>query len=539
MATAACSHPRARRVSSISIPDVDAGCRVPTTSASSSRSSGASAAPHLTLTTIDRVAELTGGRLVGAVGASQVHLHDVTHDSRATGPGVLFACRPGAVTDGHDFAADAVGRGSPALLVERELALQVPQVQVESVAQRLGAVAAAVHGHPSERLAVAGVTGTNGKTTSAMLLEAVLGAAGMRTGVIGTVGTRSGAREIPGVRTTPESTDLQRLFRQMLTDGVQAVAMEVSSHGLHLGRLNGTRFAVVAFTNLTHDHLDFHHTMEAYFAAKAQLFTPGFSPAGVINVDDPWGARLASQAQIPITTVSSGGAPAADVVATDVRTSATGSAVTVRIRGRSFQVEVGLPGRFNVSNALLVLAASDVLGIETAVAAEALRTPPLVPGRMERVDEGQPFTVLVDYAHTPDSLQRVLEATREMTGGGRVIVVVGCGGERDRQKRPAMGAAAAAGADLAIFTNDNPRSEEPDVILEAIAQGARTVTDGQWSIEPDRRTAIQQALRTAGPGDAVVIAGKGHETGQQLGDRTIAFDDREVARTLLRDGTGQ
>ena len=493
-------------------------------------------APPVAPTRLDAIAELTSGRLLAPGAARSQTVTDVTHDSQQAGPGVLFACRPGAHADGHDFAPDAIERGSPALLVERQLDLPVPQVRVDSVADRLGSVAAAVHGDPTRQLTVAGVTGTNGKTTCAMLLEAVLADAGP-TGLIGTVVTRIGGEEVAGVRTTPEATDLQRLFRRMLVAGVRSVAMEVSSHGLALGRANGTRFAVALFTNLTHDHLDFHGSMEDYFAAKARLFTRQLSAAAVINVDDPWGMRLAGEATVPVTTVSSGPVTDADIIATGITAEATRSRLTVRVHSTPLELDIGMPGGFNASNALMVLAAADVLGVDHAVVVESLRDPPVVPGRMERIDEGQPFTVLVDYAHSPDALTRVLAAAHEIVHG-RVIVVVGCGGDRDQQKRPAMGAAAVTGADHAFFTNDNPRSEDPAVILEAMVSGARSAAGGRWTVEPDRRAAIAAALAAAEPGDAVVVAGKGHETGQQLGDRTVPFDDREVTRTLLREKAG-
>lgn len=488
-------------------------------------------------TTLRALAALTGGALVGSRRDPDTVVSDVTHDSRQTGPGVLFACRPGAFADGHDFAPEAVARGATAVLVDHPLPVDAPQLQVDDVAERLGAVAAAVQGDPTAGLDVVGITGTNGKTTCATVLDGVLTATGRRTGLIGTVATRIAGEEVPGIRTTPESTDLQRLFRQMRSRGVTAVAMEVSSHGLALGRVNGTRFAVAAFTNLTHDHLDFHGTMEAYYAAKARLFTPAFSRVGVVNVDDPWGRRLAGEAPIPITTVSATPGAAADVAARSVSPGPQGSVVEAVIDGVAHRVEVGMAGRFNVSNALLVLATTRALGIPVEAVLGALRLPWSVPGRMERVDEGQPFAVLVDYAHTPDSLTRVLEATREATAGS-VHVVVGCGGDRDHAKRPAMGAAAVAGADRVVFTNDNPRSEDPHAILDAVVAGARTVDGGTWAVEPDRRAAIAAALDAAVPGDAVVIAGKGHESGQQLADRTIAFDDRRVARALLRERAG-
>jgi UDP-N-acetylmuramoyl-L-alanyl-D-glutamate--2,6-diaminopimelate ligase len=535
--TAVDGHDWVGRVSSTSIPNVDACCHVPLTHDADAHAAHNASETQTAPTRLDAIAELTSGRLLSAEAAHSPTITDVTHDSRQAGPGVLFACRPGAQADGHDFAPDAVERGSPALLVERRLDLPVPQVRVDSVADRLGSVAAAVHGDPTRHLTVAGITGTNGKTTCATVLEAVLAATGRPTGLIGTVVMRIDGHEVAGVRTTPEATDLQRLFRRMVLSGVESVAMEVSSHGLALGRANGTRFAVALFTNLTHDHLDFHGSMEHYFAAKARLFTPQFSAAGVINVDDPWGARLAREATVPVTTVSLGTVADADIVATAITTEAARSRLAVRARSVPLELDIGMPGAFNAANAMLVLAAADVLGLDHAIVSETLRHPPVVPGRMERIDEGQPFTVLVDYAHSPDALTRVLAATRQIVEG-RVMVVIGCGGDRDQQKRPAMGATAVAGADHAFFTNDNPRSEEPTVILDAMVGGARIVTGGRWTVEPDRRAAIAAALTAAAPGDAVVVAGKGHETGQQLADRTVPFDDRDVTRTLLREKAG-
>jgi UDP-N-acetylmuramoyl-L-alanyl-D-glutamate--2,6-diaminopimelate ligase len=524
-----------RRVSCPTSPAPDPRWPVSSISSPSPAPDDAAVARRRPPVSLAALAALTGGDLVGARDGADLTVVDVTHDSRAAGPGTLFACRPGALADGHDYAGDAVARGATALLVERPLDLDVPQIQVDTVAERLGPVAAAVHGDPTAELQITGVTGTNGKTTCATLLDGVLRAAGRRTGLIGTVTTQICGEVEPGVRTTPEATDLQRLFRRMCDRGVTAVSMEVSSHGLALGRVNGTHFAVAVFTNLTHDHLDFHGTMEAYYEAKAQLFTPNFSAVGVVNVDDPWGSRLAGDATIPVTSVSLRADAGADVAATRIAPGPRGSVVDVAVGGREHRLSIGLPGRFNVCNALLVLAATRVLGLPLDAVASTLSQPWAVPGRMERIDEGQPFTVLVDYAHTPDSLTRVLEATRELVPG-RVIVTVGCGGERDQQKRPAMGAAAVAGADRVVFTDDNPRGEDPQAILAAVVEGARTVEGGHWTVEPDRRTAIATAFAEAVAGDAVVIAGKGHERGQQVADRTLPFDDREVARSLLLGG---
>lgn len=482
--------------------------------------------------TLDAVAGAVGGRVLGD--PEGVAVVDVTHDSRGAGPGVLFACRPGARADGHDYAPTAAAAGSPALLVERPLALDLPQVQVPSVARVLGLAAAAVHGHPSEALLLLGVTGTNGKTTVTSLLEAVLAEAGHLTGLVGTTGARLGGEPLPGVRTTPEATDLQRLWRHMLTAGGSAAAMEVSSHGLALGRMVGTRVDVAGFTNLSQDHLDFHGDLEAYFAAKAQLFTPRYAERAAVVVDDAWGQRLARQADVPVTTVSGTGGDA-DVVATDVAADATGSAFTAVGPGWRQPMRVALAGPFNVTNALLTLAMADLAGLDRAAAARTIAGVAGVRGRMERVEAGQPFTVLVDYAHTPAAVDGVLAAARAITAG-RVLVVIGCGGDRDRDKRRPMGRAAAAGADVAVLTSDNPRSEDPAAILDAVAAGAGEVAGADVRREPDRRAAIAWACEAAEAGDVVVIAGKGHETTQELADRVVEFDDRAVAAEMLAGG---
>ena len=470
-----------------------------------------------------------------AGGAADVAVSDVTHDSREAGAGVLFACRPGQRTDGHDYAPVAVAAGSPALLVERPLDLDVAQLHVRSVALAMGPVAAAVHGNPSTEMQLVGVTGTNGKTTCVYLLEAVLAAAGHVPGVVGTVETRIAGNAVTGMRTTPESTDLQRLFRRMRDSGVTAAAMEVSSHGLALGRVRATRFAAALFTNLTQDHLDFHTDMEDYYAAKRSLFSRDYTDLGVVNVDDGYGRRLAAETAVPVVRVSPQGNEEADVTAVDIAASAGGTDFTARLRSAEVRITLRLPGMFNVANALLTLAAVEALGIDPDAAAEGLARCAGVPGRMERVDAGQAFTVLVDYAHTPDSLTNVLQAVRAVSTG-RVIVVIGCGGDRDAGKRPVMGRVAVELSDVALFTSDNPRSEDPQAILDAVVAGTAGVDGGRWTVELDRRVAIAQALAEAAPGDVVVIAGKGHERTQELADRTIAFDDREVARDLLSGG---
>lgn len=469
-----------------------------------------------------------------------VVVDDATHDSRQVGPGTLFCAVRGSRADGHDHAPAAVRQGAAALLVERWLDLDVPQVKVPSVRAAAGPAAAVVHGHPSRELTVVGVTGTNGKTTTSYLLEAAFAAAGQGVGVIGTVETRIHGETQPGVRTTPEGPDLQRLLRRMHTRGVDAVAMEVSSHGLDLRRVDGTRFAVVAYTNLSQDHLDWHGSMEAYLAAKARLFTPTFAPHGVVFLDGPWAERLLELVEIPVTTVGRG--PDADVRLTDEQLAIGGGVGRLHLDGETVEVRTRLPGRFNLDNAAIALATAVAAGTPAATAAAAIGACPGAPGRLERVERGQPFTVFVDYAHTPDAVEQLIATLRSLLvaergpGRGRVLIVLGAGGDRDRGKREPMGRAAAA-ADVAVLTSDNPRSEDPAAILASVARGARAaVADGapaQVVVDPDRRRAIATALDHAAAGDVVVIAGKGHETGQELADRTLPFDDREVAGALL------
>ncbi|MFA9428941.1 UDP-N-acetylmuramoyl-L-alanyl-D-glutamate--2,6-diaminopimelate ligase [Egicoccus sp. AB-alg2] len=464
-----------------------------------------------------------------------VALVDATHDSRQVGDGWLFCAIRGATADGHDHAPQAVAQGASALLVERWLDVPAPQVLVPSVRAAAGPAAAVVHGRPSQELTVVGVTGTNGKTTTAYLLEAAFAAAGQGTGVIGTVETRIHGEAQPGVRTTPEGPDLQRLLRRMHDQGADAVAMEVSSHGLDLHRVDGTRFTVAVWTNLTQDHLDWHGTMEAYFQAKARLFTREFAEQGVVHLDGPWARRLLERSEVPVTTV--GRDEDADVRIVAEHADVGGSRARLVGAGLDVEVATRFPGRFNLTNAATGLVAAVAAGVPVEAAAAGIAACPGAPGRLERVDVGQPFTVLVDYAHTPDAVEQVvLTVRRLLEPGRRVLVVLGAGGDRDREKRGPMGAAAAT-ADVAVLTSDNPRTEEPAAILDAVVAGARrAVADGATAEvygELDRRAAIGQALALARPGDVVVIAGKGHETGQEFADRTLPFDDREVARELL------
>jgi UDP-N-acetylmuramoyl-L-alanyl-D-glutamate--2,6-diaminopimelate ligase len=445
------------------------------------------------------------------VGRAPAEVRDLAFDVRAVEPGALFFCVPGSRADGHDFAAEAVERGAVALVVEHPVDAAVPQLVVPSSRAAMVVVADEFFGRPTDELEVVGVTGTNGKTTTAYLLHSILDAAGRRPGLIGTVEARVGGVPRKLERTTPEAIDLQRLFREMLDAGDRSCAMEASSHASELHRLDRMRFRALVFTNLTQDHLDFHGTMERYYAAKRRLF--GEAPA-VVNVDDPWGRRLVEE--LGGAALTFGLSPEAEVG-------------PEALAG----VELRLRGRFNVLNALGAAAASRVLGIADDAIRAGLEAVRGVPGRFEEVSEGQPFTVLVDYSHTPDSLENALGAARAL-GDGRLICVFGCGGNRDREKRPLMGRVATELADLAIVTSDNPRREDPGEIIAEVVAGAV----GEVVVEPDRRAAIELAVEAAVAGDLVLVAGKGHEQGQEIGGTVLPFDDREVARDALRKLAG-
>ena len=471
---------------------------------------------------------VAGLDVLDVLGDEGVEVADLAYDSRQVGPGTLFFCVRGRTSDGHEFGPKAVESGAAALVVEQPLDLPVPQVRVESARAAMPPIAVRFFGDPTSELRVAGVTGTNGKTTTTFLIRHVLESRGVSTGLLGTVMRVIGGDEEQVERTTPEAIDLQRTFRRMLDSGNAACAMEVSSHALAQERTAGVRFAVAVFTNLTQDHLDYHADMEEYFGAKRLLFTSGQSAASLVNVDDPYGRRLAEE--IECLTFSPTGAEA-DFRALEVSFDAGGS--SFRCAGPSGEVDVRipLPGRFNVENTLAAIGACQVLGVPVEEAAPTLEAAGRVPGRFEPVHAGQPFAVLVDYAHTPDSLENVLRAARPLTEG-RLIVVFGCGGDRDREKRPLMGAIAAGLADLCVVTSDNPRSEDPDAIIGEILAGFPAGADPV--VETDRRAAIGLALGAAESRDTVVIAGKGHEQGQEFeGGRKIPFDDREVARELL------
>jgi UDP-N-acetylmuramoyl-L-alanyl-D-glutamate--2,6-diaminopimelate ligase len=467
----------------------------------------------------------------------------VTHDSRRVAPGDLYAALPGSRFHGAVFAEQAAESGAVGILTDREGRIRaeragLPVLVVDDPRAVLGEVASWVYGRPVRDLALLGVTGTSGKSTTTFLLEAGLRAAGHETGVVGGIEIKVAGESRPSALTTPEATDLHALFALMRERGVTAAAMEVSSHALGFDRVGGAFYEVALFTNLSQDHLDYHPTMDDYFATKARLFTPEFSRLGVVNVDDSWGRRLTHVATVPVTTFSADGDPGADWRAADVRLGPGGS--TFRVVGPGgveAEASVPLPGPFNVANALGAIVALVEAGISLQTAVDGIATLPGVPGRLERVDEGQEFAVLVDYAHKPGAVQAVLATLRPLAED-RLIIVLGCGGNRDRGKRPIMGELAARRADVAVFTNDNPRSEDPWVILNAMVGGVLTVPEDERAhivVEPDRAAAIALAVGRARRGDVVVVAGKGHEQGQYITGEILPFDDREVVRRALRD----
>ncbi|MBE2314691.1 UDP-N-acetylmuramoyl-L-alanyl-D-glutamate--2,6-diaminopimelate ligase [Solirubrobacter sp. CPCC 204708] len=453
----------------------------------------------------------------------------LTFDNRLVGPGTLFFCVPGFTRDGHDFAPDAVARGAVALVVQRPLDLGVPEVRVDDVRAAMAAAAARFYGDPTAALKVAGITGTNGKTTSAFLVRALLEGAGVRTGLLGTVKSVVGGEERAVVRTTPEAIDLQRTFREMLDAGDTACAMEISSHALELRRADAIHVAAAVFTNLTQDHLDFHPTMEDYFQAKRLLFASELTRTRIVNADDAYGRRLIEE----FDCLTFGIEAEADYRAIAVQTDATGCDFVAVTPDGEFPARVPIPGRFNVLNALGAWAAARTLGVPVETIPDSLAHAVTAPGRFQPVEAGQPFGVVVDYAHKPDALEQVLLAARELASG-KLIVVVGAGGDRDRGKRPIMGEIAARLADVALITSDNPRSEPPEAIIDEVVAGIPATPHAVVERDADRRASIFRAISLAEAGDVVVIAGKGHEQGQEFeGGRKEPFDDSEVAREAI------
>jgi UDP-N-acetylmuramoyl-L-alanyl-D-glutamate--2,6-diaminopimelate ligase len=482
-------------------------------------------APLLESSAIDLESLSQAVRAERILNPGRAEITDLAYDARRVGPGALFVCVPGHKVDGHEFARQAVAQGATALIVERPLRLSLPQLLVGDAREAMALAADAFFGQPTRDLDVVGVTGTNGKTTTAFLLFAILAAAGRRPGLLGTIENRIGGERRAATRTTSEAIDLQRTFREMLEAGDRSCALEATSHGSVLKRLLGVRFRALVFTNLSQDHLDFHGTMGSYFDAKRRLFTEpdvdGNRPRAAINVGDEHGRRLADELR------ALGDDPFEFTLADAKGLDITPAGSSFAFEG--IELRTALRGRFNVENVLGAVAAARLMGVEGEAIAAGVEHLTGVPGRFEAVDEGQPFVVLVDYSHTPDALESLLTEARALATG-RLVCVFGCGGDRDRGKRPLMGAIASRLADEAIVTSDNPRSEDPQAIIEEILEGVT----GAVEVEPDRAQAILQALEHAHEGDVVVIAGKGHEHGQELADRTIPFDDRDVAREVLR-----
>ncbi|MCE5191738.1 MAG: UDP-N-acetylmuramoyl-L-alanyl-D-glutamate--2,6-diaminopimelate ligase [Actinomycetia bacterium] len=464
-----------------------------------------------------------------SITGAEAPVSGVAYRSDAVKPGDAFFCVTGFRHDGHDFAMDAVRRGAVAVVSERRVDLGVPNAVVPDARVALAFAASSIYSFPSRHIRIVGVTGTNGKTTTTYLLDSIMRVAGRTTGIIGTVETRIAGERQPASRTTPESADLQALFARMRDAGVTDVAMEVSRHAIDLHRVDGTRFAVAAFTNLTQDHLDYHHTLEEYWSVKRRLFIELDVAKRVINIDDPAGAELALALHEVITV---GRSRDAVIRSEHERFGPVSTRFTLLDDGVGREVVLPLPGSYNVENALVAAGSARALGIGIDAIVAGLENAPQVPGRLERIDEGQPFAVLVDYAHTPDSLAKAIAAVRAVTEG-KLVLVFGCGGDRDIEKRPLMGKAAGLGADETIITSDNPRGEDPVGIILQVEDGVRE-SGGRYTVEVDRHKAIARAIGVAGPGDAVLIAGKGHEDYQIFADRTIHFDDREVAAEELR-----
>ncbi|MGC0409104.1 UDP-N-acetylmuramoyl-L-alanyl-D-glutamate--2,6-diaminopimelate ligase [Streptomyces sp. SAI-195] len=470
----------------------------------------------------------------------------ITHDSRAVRPGDLYAALPGARLHGADFVTQAAGLGATAVLTdpvgaERAAAAGLPALVVDDPRARMGELAATIYGHPGRDLLQIGITGTSGKTTTAYLVEGGLRTA-KSTGLIGTVEMRIGDERIKSERTTPEATDLQALFAVMRERGTEAVAMEVSSHALVLGRVDACVFDIAVFTNLSPEHMEFHSGMEDYFQAKAQLFTPKRSKLGVVNVDDEYGRRLANEATVPVVTYSAEGHPDADWRADEVEVGPLDSTFTVLgPKGERITARSPLAGPFNVANTLAAIVALAAAGLDPQSAADGVAAVPGVPGRLERVDEGQPYFAVVDYAHKTDAVESVLRALRKVTEG-KLHAVLGCGGDRDTTKREPMGAAVARFADTAVLTSDNPRSEDPLAILATMLQGAASVPAherGEVQVFEDRAAAIAAAVARAEPGDTVLVAGKGHEQGQDIAGVVRPFDDRQVLREAIQKTQGR
>jgi len=480
---------------------------------------------------------LVGTEVLALSEHSDIEVTSVAYDSRKVGPGGLFVAICGEQTDGNRFVADAIERGAACIVSEHAAPADLPPpvawAQVQQARRALATIGANFHGRPAETVKLVGITGTNGKTTTAYLVDSVLRAAGLTTGLLGTVGHRTPRGEQKAKHTTPESLDLQRFFAEVREAGGTHIALEVSSHALAMDRVWGCRFAVAVFTNLTRDHLDFHQTLPEYFASKRRLFEgtgAGVPAIGVVNTDDPHGKELVGRAK---RTLTFGLESAADVTTKKFTLSFSGLEFTAQTPAGKATIRSPLVGRPNVYNLLATVAVGLALDIPLPDIEAGLHQLQSVPGRFERIDEGQPYLVVVDYAHTDDALRSLIQTARELNKGGRVIIVFGCGGDRDRTKRPLMGEVAGSLSHLVVLTSDNPRTEDPLRIINDIVVGLQKA-HGNYVIELDRERAIDRALDEAQPGDIVLLAGKGHETYQILRDRTLDFDDREMARQALR-----
>ena len=478
--------------------------------------------------------ELTGSvpGKVRIIGDQDIEIRNICGDSRKVQPGDLFVCTPGLHMDAHDFAPQAVERGAAALLVDHPLEIDVPQAVVENVRLAQSYVAAQFHGNPAQKMHMIGITGTKGKTTTSFLLKSILEEAGKKVGLIGTVCSMIGETQIPANLTTPDPIDFQSLLRRMADAGVDYVVMEVSAHALALNKLDGIVYDAAAFTNLSHDHLDFFGTPEKYFAAKQRLLTPEFTRCALLNGDDEHAASIVDGLKVPHERFAI--REKANIYASDIEFDARGLSFSLHFHKRyALEIHLKLSGLFNVYNSLCAAAVCDALGVEGRFIKEGLEAIASVPGRMEVLDTGTPYQVILDYAHSPDSLDNVLRAVRQFAKG-RMIAVFGCGGNRDREKRPIMGRIGAELADYCVLTSDNPRGEEPMDILAAIEEGARPVGK-PYSVIENRREAIRHALSIARDGDVVVLAGKGHETYQEIKGQKHPFDEKVVVQELLAE----
>jgi len=469
-------------------------------------------------------------------GNTNIDITGLAYDSREVKIGDIFFCIKGFKVDGHNFAKRAEEAGAAALIVEEiQSDLNVTQIQVDNVRVAMARAASIFFDHPTRKLKLIGITGTNGKTTSGFMVDSILRAAGYKTGLLGTVEYRIGDKRVPVERTTPESLDIQALFAEMVSDGVQAATIEVSSHAIDLFRVEACNFDALVFTNLSQDHLDYHGTLDEYFRVKKSIFeaTACHGLPQIINIDDEYGrliVRDGDKNQLRYSIKDK-----VEVYATDIELRTDGSEILMHgPAGNSMHISLRLPGLYNVHNALASAGATMALGVDFDNIKAGLEGMEFVPGRFERIDKGQDFTVIVDYAHTPDSLEKVLGAARQLTKG-RLIAVFGCGGDRDKGKRPLMGRIGVELSDHAIITSDNPRSENPLKIIEEIVEGVKGLTESKYSVEEDRKNAIKIAVEGAQTGDIIVIAGKGHENGQEIAGKKIPFDDREVARSLLEE----